>query len=51
MRIHLSSGYRIYYLEQEATIVVLLCAGDKKSQQADIRRAKHLAEQWRRHHD
>lgn len=47
MRIHLSPGYRLYYCQHGTTIVVLLCGGDKKSQPADIRRAKRLAEEWR----
>jgi putative addiction module killer protein len=50
MRIHLGPGYRIYYLQDNLTIVVLLCGGDKKSQPIDIKRARHLAEQWRLNH-
>lgn len=33
-------GYRIYFTEQDETIVILLCAGDKKSQETDIEKAK-----------
>ena len=47
MRIHLGPGYRIYFLRESET-VVLLCGGDKDSQQRDIARAGRLARDWRR---
>ncbi len=37
-------AYRVYYMHRGATIVVLLCAGDKRTQQQDIKRARALAE-------
>jgi len=43
MRIHTGAGYRIYFLERGLEIVVLLCGGDKSSQQKDIEQAKTLA--------
>lgn len=43
MRIHYGPGYRIYY-RQRGDEVVLLCGGDKSSQQRDIARAKKIAE-------
>ncbi len=33
-------GYRVYFGEDESKIVVLLCGGDKGSQNQDIREAK-----------
>lgn len=39
MRIDVGAGYRVYYARAGRTIVLLLCAGDKRSQQADITRA------------
>ena len=39
MRIDYGPGYRIYYTKRGATIVILLCAGDKRTQTRDIRRA------------
>jgi putative addiction module killer protein len=44
MRIAYGSGYRIYYLNRGAQIVILLCGGDKRTQQQDIKRAQILAE-------
>jgi putative addiction module killer protein len=43
MRIDQGPGYRVYYVRRGAVIVVLLCGGDKRTQQRDIRRARALA--------
>jgi putative addiction module killer protein len=43
MRIDYGPGYRVYYVRRGAVIVVLLCGGDKRAQQRDIRRAQALA--------
>jgi putative addiction module killer protein len=43
MRIDYEPGYRVYYVQRGAVIVVLLCGGDKRTQQRDIRRAQALA--------
>ena len=48
MRIDYGPGYRLYYMQRGAEVVVLLCGGDKGSQQRDIERAKHIAAQYRR---
>ncbi len=40
LRFTLGPGYRVYYGMDGKTIVLLLCGGDKSTQQADIRRAK-----------
>lgn len=42
-KIAFGPGYRIYY-STDGKKIVLLCAGDKSTQDADIRRAK---EYWR----
>ena len=42
MRIHVGPGYRLYYCRRGDITYLLLCAGDKSSQQKDIRTAKAL---------
>lgn len=43
LRIHVAQGYRVYYTVRDQTVEILLCGGEKASQQQDIRRAQHLA--------
>ena len=43
MRIHYSPGYRVYFKDTGQEIVILLCGGDKSTQQQDIARAKQIA--------
>src|SRR5882672_7911210 len=43
MRIDYGRGYRVYFVRRGDAIVVLLCGGDKRSQDRDIRRALDLA--------
>lgn len=47
MRIHHGPGYRIYFQQRREVLIVLLCGGNKKSQAADIKAAKKLAQEWR----
>lgn len=47
MRIDYGPGYRIYFAEQDGTLIILLSGGTKKSQQADIKRAKRLFAEWK----
>ena len=39
-------GYRVYYLQDGDNLVLLLCGGDKSTQQADIDQAHQLADEW-----
>ena len=39
MRVDVGPGYRVYYFQHGQTLVVLLCGGDKRTQDADITRA------------
>jgi putative addiction module killer protein len=45
LRIHYGPGYRVYFLQRGALVILLLCGGDKSTQAEDIRRAKDLAKQ------
>ena len=40
LRFNFGSGYRIYFSEIGDIIILLLCAGDKKLQSNDIKKAK-----------
>jgi putative addiction module killer protein len=40
LRIDCGAGYRVYFAFRDKTIVVLLCGGDKSTQQDDIKKAK-----------
>ena len=44
MKVDFGPGYRVYYVQRGAVVVVLLCGGDKSSQDRDIERAKILAD-------
>jgi putative addiction module killer protein len=46
LRIFLGAGYRVYFGEEDGRIVVLLCGGDKGSQEKDIKAAKAY---WKEH--
>ena len=39
MRIHVGPGYRLYYCRRGEAVYLLLCGGDKSSQQHDIGQA------------
>jgi len=43
MRIDHGPGYRVYFVGRGDTLIVILCGGDKSTQQADIDRAIGLA--------
>lgn len=44
MRIDYGPGYRVYFVTRAGVICILLCGGDKKTQQADIEKAMSMAE-------
>ncbi len=48
LKINFGPGYRMYYIRDGQTIVILLCGGDKSSQQKDINWAHKFAEDYRR---
>ena len=43
LRIHYGPGYRVYYKDTGKEIIILLCGGDKSTQQTNIVRAKKIA--------
>ncbi|MBI2608717.1 MAG: type II toxin-antitoxin system RelE/ParE family toxin [Deltaproteobacteria bacterium] len=47
-KIDFGPGYRVYYGLDGDTLVVLLCGGDKGSQDRDIQKAKEYWQDYRR---
>ena len=45
LRIPHGPGYRVYYVRRGAVLIVLLCGGDKSTQNRDIETAKRLAKE------
>jgi putative addiction module killer protein len=43
MKIDYGPGYRVYYKRTGRIIMLILCGGDKSTQDKDIKRAKELA--------
>lgn len=48
LRIDYGPGYRVYFMELGGIMIILLCGGDKSTQDRDIRRAKTMAIDLRR---
>lgn len=48
LRITEGAGYRVYYGKHGDSVVVLLCGGDKDSQDADVKEAKRLWTAWKK---
>lgn len=47
LRVMVGPGYRLYGTRMGSTVVMLLCGGDKGSQNRDVEKAKRLAEKVR----
>lgn len=47
IRIHISSGYRLYFIRKERDIIFFLNGGNKSSQYRDIEQAKIIAKTLR----
>lgn len=45
IRINIGPGYRIYFTMRGEMLIILLCGGDKSTQQQDFKRAHQMAEQ------
>jgi putative addiction module killer protein len=48
LRIDYGPGYRVYFGQEGATLVLLLCGGDKSTQSRDIETAKRYWNEYRR---
>jgi len=48
LRVDVGAGYRVYFGKQGLALVILLCGGDKGSQQSDIAIAKTYWTDWKR---
>ena len=48
LRIDFGPGYRVYFAEDGPTIVLLLCGGDKSTQDRHVRTAKAFWEDYKR---
>lgn len=46
LRLTYGPGYRVYYLRDGDTLILLLVGGDKSTQQKDIIKAYELADEW-----
>lgn len=44
LRIDHGPGYRVYFTRRGQTFVILLCGGDKRTQNRDIRKAMEIAD-------
>lgn len=48
LKIDYGPGYRVYFGQVGLTIILLLCGGDKSTQEQDIRKAQ---EYWKNYHE
>jgi putative addiction module killer protein len=42
LKINYAKGYRIYFIEKDGKIIILLIGGDKSTQEKDIDKAKEI---------
>jgi len=49
LRIDVGPGYRVYYARVGKTVLLLLCGGDKRMQQADITKACMYWQRFQQH--
>ena len=45
MKVDVGAGYRVYYTQRGNVLIILLCGGDKSTQNADIRYAQAMVKQ------
>lgn len=51
LRIFFGPGYRLYFGQEGETLVILLCGGDKSSQNKDIKKAQGYWQDYQRRKD
>ena len=42
LKINFAKGYRVYFVEKDGKIIVLLSGGDKSTQEKDIKKSKEI---------
>lgn len=45
MRFFLGKGYRLYYIISGQKIIIMLCGGDKSTQEKDIKKARQMVKE------
>ena len=48
LRVDVGVGYRVYYAIADQQIIILLCGGDKRTQDSDIQTACSYWQDWQR---
>lgn len=48
LRFHFDSGYRIYFGKDGGRMIILLCGGEKSSQNQDIKKAINLWQEYQK---
>jgi putative addiction module killer protein len=46
LRIDYGPGYRVYFVQRGATLIILLTGGDKRTQERDIKKALKMAREF-----
>ena len=47
LKIHFGPGYRVYFKDTSKELIILLCGGDKSTQEKDIEKAKEIARAYK----
>ena len=48
MRIDVGPGWRVYFIEVEGYVIVLLAGGNKSTQTADIKKARQMVKELKK---